>query len=197
MTLSLEEARRALRERQGMGARYDCEDAPALDLSLARLGTAYFARKLNELTDAQLDMPSRVPRWSRRHLIADICYQARRLARLVEAARQGRTEERLDEPEAQIEDVDFGASLPARALRNLFYHAQIHLNVEWRDLDAAGWRASVRSLRGDVVAISQTPMIRAEAIWIAAVNLGNGASARDFPQALVRRLGGGSGPAPA
>ncbi|MUZ75933.1 maleylpyruvate isomerase [Agrobacterium vitis] len=195
MALSLEEARHALRERQGLGARYDCEEAPASDLSLARLGTAYFARKLNELTDAQLDLPSRLPNWSRRHLIADICYQARRLARLMEAARQGRSEERLDEPDAQIEDVDFGASLPARALRNLFYHAQIHLNVEWRDLDAAGWQASIRSLRGDVVAIRQTPIMRAQAIWVAAVNLGNGASARDFPQALVRRLGEGSGPA--
>lgn len=191
MVQSLEEARHALRERQGMGARYDCEEAPAVDLLLARLGTAYFARKLNELTDTQLDFPSQVAGWSRRHVIADICYQARRLARLVEAARQGRAEERLDEPEAQIEDIEFGATLPARALRNLFQHSQIHLNVEWRDLDAVGWQASIRSLRGEVVAIGQTPAIRGAAIWLAAVNLDNGASERDFPQALVHRSGDG------
>ena len=195
MAVSLEEARAALRERQGTGARYDCAEAPAHELVLARLGTAYFARKLNELTDAQLDLPSLVPSWSRRHLIADTCYSARRLARLVEAARQGRNEERLDEPEAQIEDVDVGASLPAHALRYLFHHSQIHLNVEWRDLEPAGWQASIRSLRGEVVVIRDTPWLRAEGIWRAAINLGNGGAARDFPPALASRLSSSFSPA--
>lgn len=195
MALSLEEARLALRERQGIGARYDSDVAPKTDLTLARLGTAYFARKLNELRDAELALPSLVPGWSRRHLIAATGYQARQLARLVEAARKGFPEERLEEPEAQIEDVDFGASLPAHALRYLFHHSQIHLNVEWRDLNAAGWQASIRTLRGDDALIRDTPQLRAEAIWQAAVNLGNGGSPRDFPPALVRRLASSVSPA--
>jgi maleylpyruvate isomerase len=188
MALSLEEARRELRERQGQGARYDASQAPHADLAIARLGTAYFSRKLNELSDAELALPSRVTGWSRRHLVAHIAYQARGLARLVEAARQGRSEERLEEPEAQNEDVDFGACLPAHALRYLFHHAQIHLNVEWRDLRDAGWLSSIESLEGRLVPIRETPWIRAKAIWQAAVKLGNGASPRDFPQTLIQRL---------
>jgi maleylpyruvate isomerase len=60
-----EEARALLRERQGAGARYDSPIAPARDLLWARRGTAYFARKLNELSDSELDAPSRVAGWSR------------------------------------------------------------------------------------------------------------------------------------
>ncbi|MGL3608064.1 maleylpyruvate isomerase N-terminal domain-containing protein [Rhizobium sp. G187] len=188
MCQSLDEARRDLRDRQGLGARYDSSDAPALDLSLARLGAAYFSRKLNELSDQQLDLPSRLPGWSRRHLVVESCYHARHLARLVEAARTGRSEEKLDDPEAQIEDVDLGASLPPNALRYLFHHSQIHLNVEWRDLDALGWQASIRSLRGAVIPVQDTPWMRAKAIWSAAVNLNSGGSRRDFPAELVARL---------
>ena len=188
MALSLEEARLELRERQGLGARYDATAAPHADLALARLGAAYFARKLNELSDADLALPSRVAGWSRRHLVAHIAYQARGLARLVEAARQGRSEERLEEPEAQNEEVGFGACLPAHALRYLFHHAQIHLNVEWRDLQDARWRSSIQNMEGKLVPIRETPWIRASAIWQAAVQLDNGATPRDFPQALIHRL---------
>lgn len=182
--------RAALRARQGKGARYDSPDAPADELALARLGTAYFARKLNELSDAELDHPSHVPGWSRRHLVASVGFQARHLARLVEAARAGHGVETLSEPEAQNEDVAFGATLPAHALRYLFQHSAIHLNVEWRDLPASGWLAQVQSLAGEGVAIAQTPWLRARAVWLGAVNLRNGGAARDFPPAVVHRLRG-------
>lgn len=186
--MDTDKAREALRERQGKGARYDSPAAPATPLALARLGTAYFARKLNELPDAALGAPSLVPGWSRRHVIASIGFQARALARLVEAARERRAEEILHEPEAQNEDVDFGATLPDHALRYLFHHSEVHLNVEWRDLDAAGWEASVRTLDGSNVAVAQTPWMRATEIWLGAVDLANGGSSRDFPPQLIAHL---------
>lgn len=181
-------ARTALRARQGKGARYDSPSAPAGPLALARLGTAYFARRLNELTGAELDAPSLAPGWSRRHVVAHIGFQARGLARLVEAARQGWPQEVLQEPGAQNEDVAFGATLPDHALRYLFHHSEVHLNVEWRDLSAEGWAASVRTLEGCPVAVAQTPLMRAAAIWLAAVDLANGGTFRDFPADLTDLL---------
>lgn len=174
-------ARAALRLRQGAGARYDSSAAPAADLLLARRGAAYFARKLGELSDTDLAAPSRLPGWSRAHVVAQISYQARHLARLVEAARRGKTMETLSEPENQNEDVAFGATLPAQALRNLFEHSKIHLDVEWRDLSATGWDASVRCLDKSVVSLRHTPLMRARAVWQGGVDLGNGGRARDFP----------------
>src|SRR5690606_34928742 len=91
MRLTPEEqaAHEQLRARQGRGARYDSAGAPASDLLLARRGTAYFARKLNELADTDLDLPSLREGWSRRHLIAHIGYHARALAHAMEGARAG------------------------------------------------------------------------------------------------------------
>lgn len=180
-----EQARRELRSRQGAGARYDSSEAPAGDLLLARRGTAYFARKLGELSNAELDGPSRMPGWSRRHVVAHVSYQARHLARLVEAARTGRGAETLVEPYSQNEDVAFAATLPADALRHLFHHSEVHLNVEWRDLSAAGWRLSVVALDGDTVAIRDTPLMRARHIWKSAVDLRNGGSDHDLPAGLA------------
>lgn len=183
-----EEARSRLRERQGAGARYDSPLAPSRDLLWARRGTAYFARKLNELSDAALDAPSRVPGWSRRHVIAHVGYHARGLARLVEAARNGAAEESLAEPANQIENVEFGATLPAHALRYLFQHSTIHLNVEWRDLSVNGWRESIRSFNGELVSIRKTPWMRAREIWIRAVDLDNEETFSHFPAAFLDAL---------
>ncbi|MDQ0304836.1 maleylpyruvate isomerase N-terminal domain-containing protein [Ancylobacter polymorphus] len=179
-------AHERLRERQGTGARYDSPAAPQRDLLLARRGTAYFARKLNELDDEALALPSRVPGWSRRHVVAHVGYHARGLARLVEAARNGLDREQLAEPENQIEDVEFGATLPPHALRHLFHHAEVHLNVEWRDLDAPGWSARVRPLAGGVaVPVRETPLLRAREIWRRALDLDCGGSATDIPPDLL------------
>ncbi|MEF0865191.1 maleylpyruvate isomerase N-terminal domain-containing protein [Rhizobium sp. BR 318] len=173
-----------LRDRQGQGARYDAPTAPVHHLLLARRGTAYFARKLNEMTDAEFDAPSLVTGWRRRHVVANIGYQARKLARLVEAARKGASVECLTEPENINEDIEFGATLPVHALRYLFQHSQVHLNVEWRDLTDAGWETHVRSLAGELTPIASTPWMRAREIWLQAINLDWGGNVQEIPDEL-------------
>lgn len=181
-----EVARAQLRERLGLGARYDSPAAPARELTWARRGTAYFARKLNELTDGELDLPSRVPGWSRRHIVAHVGYNARALSRLVESARKGFLRETI-EPELN-EDIEFGSTLPAHALRYLFNHSEVHLNVEWRDLPADGWDASVQTVDNRLVPIRQTPLLRAREVWLRALDLGNTGTSADIPAALMEEL---------
>lgn len=69
-----------------MVARHDLTTDPELrdELLTVRRGTAFFARKVTELSDADFDEPSRLPGWSRRHLIAHVGYNARALTRLVQ-----------------------------------------------------------------------------------------------------------------
>lgn len=159
-------ARTLLRERQGPGARYDAPTAPAADLLLARRGTAYFARQLNRLTDAELSGKFR-------HVIAGVAFQARLFARLVAAARLDLEVETIAEPDLFQGDIELAKTLPAHALRYLFQHSQVHLNVEWRDLPDAGWMRTVRSLDGQSVRIDATPLMRAWEIWEAADDIGS------------------------
>lgn len=177
-------ARAALRARQGEGARHDADSAPHADLLLARRGTAYFARKFNELADDDLGAASLRSGWSRRCLVAHVSYRARAIARALETARTG--VEQPIHPSEEVRDAEIapGATLPARALRHLFVHTAKHLDVEWRDLPDAGWDSCLRMPDGAVITARDTPRMRALEIWQAAVDLGNGARRADIPGAL-------------
>lgn len=176
---------RALRERQGAGARYDADGAPHAELALARRGTAYFARRLMELRDDELDAPSLLPGWTRRHLIAHVGYNARAVARLVEWARTGVETPMYASDSQRWDEIVFGSTLPARALRHLVEHAAVHLNVEWRDLEDAGWDALVVTAQGRTVPARETAWMRAKEVWVHAVDLASGGSFLDFPAEMV------------
>jgi maleylpyruvate isomerase len=182
-------ARTLLRERQGAGARYDAPTAPAADLLLARRGTAYFARQLNGFSDIELDGPSALAKQTRRHVVVAVAFQARWLARLVAAARLDLNVETIVEPELLLEDIELAASLPAHALRSLFRHSEVHLNVEWRDLPDEGWTRTVRSLDGRPVRIDATPIIRARQIWKSATNLDGSWRRGDIPAEIKEAAG--------
>jgi maleylpyruvate isomerase len=161
--MSTEAERAALIARQGPGARYDAAEAPSEALMLARRGTAYFARVLNGLSDADVMEPAHAK------VVAGIGYHGRGLAEHLAALRQ-----QAPAPEArQARDA---ISLPARALRGLFQHSAIHLDVEWRDLPGRMWSVEVPGL--DMRA-AQTPLARAEAVWRASLHLGG--RRRDLP----------------
>ena len=176
---------KALRERQGKGARYDAENSPHATLSLARRGTAYFARKLNELSDDDLDGPSLLPGWTRRHIVAHVGYNARALTHLTEWARTGEEYPMYTGPGARDRQIARGVTLPARALRHLFEHSVVHLNVEWRDLTDEQWDAPVRTAQGRTVPVRETAWMRAREVWVHAVDLNDNGSYLDFPADFV------------
>jgi maleylpyruvate isomerase len=175
-TLEEEEAFSQLRARQGAGARYDAESAPAHDLLLARRGTAYFARLLNNLRDTELYEPSSIRNWTRAHVVAAVAYNAIHITRIVEAARLGLDYVETPTDDDQAEAIDYAATLPAHALRNLFKHSEVHLNVEWRDLTSPQWNINVAVKGINIVGVKDTPRIRANFIWDDGIALNVGGS---------------------
>ncbi|BCW43325.1 maleylpyruvate isomerase family mycothiol-dependent enzyme [Arthrobacter sp. StoSoilB5] len=173
-----------------MVARHDLATDPGLqeELLQARRGTAFFARKLNELTDAELDAGTRLPGWTRRHVVAHVGYNARAIARLVEWAATGVETPMYASPEARNQEINFGATLSPIALRNLFDHSAVHLSVEWRDLPDANWANDVRTAQGRTVPASETVWMRTREVWIHAVDLDNGATFNDIPAPVLERL---------
>jgi maleylpyruvate isomerase len=171
-------------------ARHDLvEDAEVrAGLLTARRGTAFFARKLSELSYDDLDADSLLPGWSRRHVIAHVGYNARAVARLVEWASTGVETPMYSSPEARNREIEFGATLPPIALQNLFDHSAIHLSVEWRDLTADRWDFEVRTAQGRLVPVSETVWMRTREVWVHAVDLDNGARFADIPAEVLRRL---------
>jgi maleylpyruvate isomerase len=173
-----------------VAARTDLVTDPAVvaALLLAHRGQAYYSRKLNELGDADFDSPSLLAGWDRRHLIAHVGLNARALTRLVEWAATGVETPMYASPAQRNAEIEFSATLPPQALRNLSDHAAIHLTVEWRDLPEAAWSNQVRTAQGRVVPVSETVWMRTREVWIHAVDLGNGGRFEDFPPELLDSL---------
>jgi maleylpyruvate isomerase len=173
-----------------MVARHDQTTDPALldALLQARRGTAFFARKLNELSDAELDGGTLLPEWTRRHLVAHVGYNARAIARLIEWAATGVETPMYSSPEARNHEIDFGSTLSPIALRHLFDHSAVHLNVEWRDLPADAWHHKVTTAQGRIVPAEETVWMRTREVWMHAVDLNNGATFSDIPAPVLERL---------
>jgi maleylpyruvate isomerase len=173
-----------------MAARADQTTDPDLLQALlqARRGTAFFARKLNELSDAELDGASLLPGWTRRHVTAHVGYNARAIARLIEWAATGVETPMYASPEARNHEIEFGATLSPIALRHLFDHSAVHLNVEWRDLPEDAWHHKVRTAQGREVPATETIWMRTREVWMHAVDLDNGATFADIPEPVLQRL---------
>ena len=163
----------------GTGARRDAPDAPADDLLLARRGRAFVARVLNDLTDEQLDAPSAVPGQSRRYVIAHLCQQARAQALALKTLRAPLS---ADDLRSRI-DVARAVTLPPHALRYLFQHAGIHLDVEWRDLPQGQWNRLV-SMPEYCGPARNLPRRHAAALWQAASDLNTNAQVPELPAGL-------------
>ncbi len=173
-----------------MVARQDQTTDPELQAQLlkARRGTAFFARKLNELSDQELDGGSLLAGWTRRHVTAHIGYNARAIARLVEWARTGVETPMYASAAVRSHEIEYGSTLSPIALRNLFDHAAVHLNVEWRDLPQQAWAQTVRTIQGREVPASETVWMRSREVWVHAVDLANGATFADIPVPVLERL---------
>jgi maleylpyruvate isomerase len=157
----------------GPGARSDAPEAPAEALLLARRATSVFARQLGALGDADLSAPSLHPGRTRAHVVALVGYHARAMAALAEGGA----------PVPAADRAAQGASLPPHALRHLFAHSAVHLNVVWRDLPGPDWDREV-ALSDGTATLRETVLPRAAMLWRCAAALGNGISDADIPAAL-------------
>jgi maleylpyruvate isomerase len=171
-------------------ARVDLVTDPRIrvELAQARLGQAYFSRKLNELSNDVFGEPSRLAGWTRARIVAQVGYQARALTRLVESAETGVPQPEYESAAERDEEVDLGASLAVRALRHLSDHAGITLDVAWRDLPDERWSTPVRRLDGTTIPVSDTVWLRSRELWLRALQLGNGARLADVPSDVRDRL---------
>ncbi|MDH6236188.1 maleylpyruvate isomerase family mycothiol-dependent enzyme [Cryobacterium sp. CG_9.6] len=160
-------------------------DAP---LTIVREGTALFEAQLNELSDAQLDEPSLLPDWSRRHVVAHVGYNALAIARLVSWAETGVETPMFESREARNAEIATGAALPAAGLRKLSMHAGMLLDSAWQHLPEEKWAAEVQTAQGRMVEASFTIWMRTREVWIHAVDLNVTAGFANIPAPVLQRI---------
>lgn len=157
-------------------------------LALVGEGTAYFDRTLAALPDAGMDGASLLPDWTRRHVIAHVCYNAQGLLRLVQWAATGVETPMYASRQDRDDEIQRGAHLSTSELRALVVTTANELDEGWRGLSDDAWRTSVRMAQGPEFPATTTIWLRTREVWLHAVDLDSGATFDDFPPAMVDRL---------
>ncbi|MBX3091710.1 MAG: maleylpyruvate isomerase family mycothiol-dependent enzyme [Cryobacterium sp.] len=157
-------------------------------LALVSEGTAYFDRTLAQLPDAGLDGSSLLPGWTRRHVIAHVCFNAQGLLRLVDWAATGVETPMYASTEERDAEIERGAQLSASELRALVVRTSDELDEGWRNLNDEGWHAHVRMTNGPEIPATTTIWLRTREVWLHAVDLNSGGTLDDFPPSLIDHL---------
>lgn len=141
---------------------------------------------LDSLTDAELDEPSALPSWTRRHLLAHVASNAEALGRLVSWARTGVENRMYPSPEQRAVDIEVGARRPD--LRAWVRDSAETLTRALDDLPTLAWDAKVATAQGRTVPAREIPWMRQRETHIHAVDLRAGITFEDLPLEFLTAL---------
>jgi maleylpyruvate isomerase len=137
---------------------------------------------------AELDAPSLLPGWSRRHVAAHLSLNAEALGNLVHWARTG--EERPMYPSAEVRnaEIEAGTSRSAEELRSWFESSAAGLDAAMATLTDEQWQTRVRTAQNVPIPATKIPWMRSREVMIHAVDFGAGISFADLPTDFLEAL---------
>lgn len=150
--------------------------------------TTLFLDSVDRLTDEELAEASRLPGWTRRHLVAHVHYNAEALRRLLSWARTGVESRMYSGPEQRATEIEQGSALPASELRTLVHGSALALASEMDSLTESAWDNQVVTAQGRTVPATEIPWMRTREVAVHAVDLGSGVGFDDLPDDLNAAL---------
>jgi maleylpyruvate isomerase len=137
---------------------------------------------------ADLEAPSLLPGWSRRHVAAHLCLNAEALGNLVHWARTGEERPMYPSAEARNADIEAGTSRSADELRSWFEESAAGLDAAMGSLTDEQWQTPVRTAQGAPIPATRIPWMRSREVMIHAVDLGTGITFADLPTDFLEAL---------
>jgi maleylpyruvate isomerase len=150
--------------------------------------TKTFLETLNSIPDAELDAPSALPQWTRRHVVAHVHYNAEALRRLAHWAATGDETPMYSSVEQRAAEIESGSQLEAAHLRSLVAQSAAGLSEDLDALSPDAWLHPVVTAQGRTVPATEIMWMRTREVAVHAVDLGAGASFADFGDDLVSQL---------
>lgn len=151
-------------------------------------GTELFETQLDLLSDEDLLEPSRLPGWTRLHVVSHQARNARALMNLLRWAETGVETPMYPTPEHRREDIEAGAQLPADEVRADALSEAVRLRDAISAMPEEAWAAQVRTALGRAVPASEVPWMRVREVWVHAVDLGARATFSDIDQEVAAAL---------
>jgi maleylpyruvate isomerase len=135
-----------------------------------------------------LEGPSLLPGWTRKHVAAHLALNAEALGNLVHWARTGEERRMYSSPEQRNADIEAGASKSAVELLTWFEESARTLSDAMAELTAEQRRASVRTAQDRPVPAGDIPWMRSREVMIHATDLGAGVTFADLPTDFLEQL---------
>jgi len=151
-------------------------------------GTGRLLADLAGLSDEVLEMPTALPGWSRRYLLAHVAANADALRNLVHWARTGEERRMYSSAEQRDAGIATGAVLPATELRAWIANSAAALAADLDALPGPAWDARVITAQGLTRSASEIPWMRDRELYVHAVDLAAGTAFADLPTEFLRML---------
>ena len=151
-------------------------------------GERLFATALGRLTDEELDRPSLLPGWDRRHVIAHVPRNADAVGNLLTWARTGTETPMYPSREARDAGIEESAGLDPARLRTELVAATARFADAVRGLPEPAWSATVRTMQDREVPASEVPWMRCVEVTVHAVDLDAGVGFADVDDAVLAAI---------
>jgi maleylpyruvate isomerase len=135
-----------------------------------------------------LDGPSLLPGWTRKHVAAHLSLNAEALGNLVHWARTGEERRMYSSAEQRSADIEAGALRSADELRAWFEESAQTLANATAELTDEQWHSTVLTAQGREVPATDIPWMRSREVMIHAVDLGAGVTFADLPTDFLQAL---------
>ncbi|MGH3917202.1 MAG: maleylpyruvate isomerase family mycothiol-dependent enzyme [Pseudonocardiaceae bacterium] len=159
---------------------------PERALGWAAAGQVVFEQAATGCSDAR--GPSRLPGWTRGHVLTHVARNAEGLVRLLSWARTGVQTPMYPSLEARAADIEAGAGRPLAEQLDDVRRTGEAFAAAARDLAPRHWAATVRTSRGDPLAASMVPWLRVCEVWLHLVDLDVGAELDALPEDIAAEL---------
>ncbi|MFF5205358.1 maleylpyruvate isomerase family mycothiol-dependent enzyme [Streptosporangium sp. NPDC000396] len=139
------------------------------------------------LSDADVAAPSRLPGWTRGHVLAHVARNADSLVNLANWARTGVETPQYPSQEARDAGIEAGAARPAKEQLADLEDSAARLAEAIRAVPAERWTTMVGGMRPPGHPAWYTLVRRLREVEVHHVDLGAGYECADWPEAFVRR----------
>ena len=161
---------------------------PTVTLGWMNEGTEHLLGAVAALDPGTLMSPSRLPGWTRAHLIGHVARNAEALVRLVSWARTGIENPMYESTDQRSAEIASTATLRPGTLLGLVVDTASQLDAARAQVDKHGWEAPVKTALGRTVPAAEIPWMRIREVWIHAIDLGADLSFADFPPGAIDLL---------
>jgi len=151
-------------------------------------GQRLLEQMVHPLDDTAVGEPSRLPGWTRGHVLTHVARNADALVNLLTWARTGTPTPMYPSTESRNAGIEAGAPRPIAAQREDLEAAARRFMESARAMTPPDWERTVQSAQGRSIPGSEIPWMRVREVWIHLADLDLGPGFEVLPDAVAAAL---------